>query len=413
MTAERSTDVTIDEPRRRVLFIQTSGDPVLGADAAVLLAIIEHLDRRTHDVHVACRRTSGGEVTPFWKEASRLDEVSVVHCDLGPELSMRSGADKLRAAARTGLAVVSLARLAVRIRRRGIRIVHAGDRPRDALAAVLLGRLTGAVSVVHVHQVHSEWWTRLLRWTVQRADVLVPVSEFVGASLVAAGIEPERVRPVLNAVDVDRWVPTGRGPRVRAELGVAPDAPVVLTACRLFPAKGVAELLRAFAGVRARVPGAQLLVAGRDVSPEAEYAAELERLADELGVADAVHFLGHRSDVPDLMDAADVFALPSLGEPFGLVYVEAMSMGVPTVALAHGGALEIIDHGVTGLLAEPGDVQGLEDHLVALLESPESRAEMGRRGRASVEARFSTERQAQDVARLYASLDRGRPSVGS
>ncbi len=96
--------------------------------------------------------------------------------------------------------------------------------------------------------------------------MVVPVSEFVGASLVAAGIEPSRVRPVLNAVAVDRWVSTGRGPRVRAELGIATDAPVVVTACRLFPAKGVAELVRAFAGVRNRVPGAQLVVAGRDVS---------------------------------------------------------------------------------------------------------------------------------------------------
>jgi glycosyltransferase involved in cell wall biosynthesis len=255
-----------------------------------------------------------------------------------------------------------------------------------------------------VHQAYSEWWTRLLRWTVHRADVLVPVSEFVGASLVAGGIEPWRVRPVLNAVDVERWVPTDRGPRVRAELGIDADAPLVVTACRLFPAKGVAELVRAFAGVRARVPGAQLLVVGRDVSPGGAYSVELEGIVAELGLADVVHFLGHRSDVPDLMDAADVFALPSLGEPFGLVYVEAMSMGVPTVALAHGGALEIIDHGETGLLAEPGDVQGLEDHLVVLLESRELRAEMGRRGRACVEARFSIRRQADDITRLYGSL---------
>jgi glycosyltransferase involved in cell wall biosynthesis len=182
------------------------------------------------------------------------------------------------------------------------------------------------------------------------------------------------------------------------------DSPLVLTACRLFPAKGVAELLRAFAGVSARVPGARLIVAGSDVSPDGRYATELEGLADELGIAGSVHFLGFRSDVRDLMEAADVFALPSLGEPFGLVYVEAMSMGIPTVALAHGGALEIIEHGETGLLAEPGDIEGLEDHLVALLESPARRAEMGRRGRARVEAMFTPARQAHEMAELYRSV---------
>ena len=388
---------------RRVLFVQTATSPVLGADAWVLLRVMEPLDRSSHDVFVACRKTVDGRPTPVGAEVAELADVHVVDCDLGPELSGRSFVEKVVATVRTMAAARSLLRLARLVRRERIQVVHSGDRPRDALAATLLGRWTGAVSVVHVNQAYNAWWTRLLRWSVRRADVVVPVSQFVGASLVDGGVDPSRVAPVLNAVDVDRWVP-GEGRReVRAELGLADDTPLVLAVCRLFPEKGVAELLRAFALVRRRVAGARLAVAGNDLSPGGAYSAELRRLANDLGVGDAVHFLGRRDDVPRLMAAADVFALPSRGEPFGLVYIEAMAMCLPPVALADGGPLEIVEHGETGLLARPGDIEGLAEHLVTLLCDAELRDRMGRRGRAVVEASFTLERQADAMAEVYRS----------
>lgn len=401
MDGEVRRDRNDDATGRRILFIQTATTPILGADAWVLLRIIEHLDTSRNEVEVACRRSAEGRLTPVWSEVSDLDDVQLIDCDLGPELSGRTGMARLMAMAGTLRAVEWLVRLAVRIRRRRIAIVHAGDRPRDALAAVLLGRCTGAVSVVHVHQVYSEWWTRLLRWAIHRADVVVPVSEFVAASLRAGGVRPERIRPVLNAIDPERWSGGVRAPSIRDELGLDDETPIVLAACRLFPEKGVGELVEAFAGVRRRVDGAQLLVAGNDLSPGGWYSAELESLAAELGIADAVTLLGRRSDVRELMAAADVFALPSRGEPFGLVYLEAMAMELPVVALADGGALEIIEHDDTGLLCEPFDVSELENCIVTLLEDAELRAQMGRRGRARVAAHFTLELQAEVVDRLY------------
>lgn len=392
---------TDDAARRPVLFIQTADNPVLGADAWVLLQIIEGLDRGTHDVHVACRRSVGPRRTPMWTEVSDVAGVHLVDCSLGPELSNAAGVDKVLAAVRTVPALVSLVRLAGRIRRERIEIVHAGDRPRDALAAVLLGRLTGAVSVVHVHQLYSGWWTRLLRWSVHRADVVVPVSEFVAASLAEGGVDEARIRPVLNAVDPQRWVPGEGRDRIRAELGLGDDVPVILTACRLFPAKGVADLLTAFAGVRRRVPNAHLVIAGHDVSSDGAYLSELRQLASDLGVEGEVHFVGRRDDVQHLMAAADVFALPSRNEPFGLVYLEAMSMELPVVGPAQGGASEIVRHGETGLLSSPDDLVALEDDIVRLLNDPELRSEMGRRGRERVETCFTTQGQCAAMADVY------------
>ena len=403
MTHADEVTPTGDSAKRSVLFIQTADNPILGADAWVLLRIIEGLDRRAHDVHVACRRSVGRRQTPVWTELSGVGGVHVVECNLGPEISTTGGVDKLRAVVRTIPALLTLGRLGVRIRRRGVEIVHAGDRPRDALAAVLLGRITGAVSVIHVHQVYSQWWTRLLRWAVHRADVVVPVSEFVAASLVSGGVDPTRVRPVLNAVDPDRWMP-GEGRRlVRAELGLGDDVPVVLTACRLFPAKGVADLITAFAAARRRIPDAHLVIAGHDLRPDGAYLAELRQLAIELGVEGEVHFLGRRGDVQHLMAAADVFALPSRDEPFGLVYLEAMSMELPVIGPAHGGAREIVRHGETGLLSSPDDLEALEANIVTLLEDPALRSEMGRRGRQRVEACFTIRRQCEVMAGVYRS----------
>ena len=144
------------------------------------------------------------------------------------------------------------------------------------------------------------------------------------------------------------------------------------------------------------------MIVGEEMA--AGYRQHLEDLARELGVADGVVFTGQRSDVPRLMAAADVFAMPSLGEPFGLVFLEAMAMQLPVVALDSGGAPEVVEDGVTGFLVEPGDMDGLTSKLLALLEDPKRRQRMGAAGRQRVEAHFTTPRMAADTARVYRRL---------
>jgi glycosyltransferase involved in cell wall biosynthesis len=134
------------------------------------------------------------------------------------------------------------------------------------------------------------------------------------------------------------------------------------------------------------------------------FTEELTRLAADLGVARHVLFTGLRADMPQVMAAADIFALPSDEEPFGLVFTEAMAMKKPVVALSNGGTLEIVEHGKSGLLSAKGDVDGLAANIGALLRDPSLRARMGEYGRRVVEARFTAERMATDVAQVYASL---------
>ena len=106
---------------------------------------------------------------------------------------------------------------------------------------------------------------------------------------------------------------------------------------------------------------------GQDYPPGNRYSDELRALAAELGIADNVIFLGLRSDVPRLMAAVDLFAMPSFEEPFGLVYAEAMAMKKPVIAIDSGGTPEVVEHGKSGLLSPEGDDAALAANIKRLI----------------------------------------------
>jgi glycosyltransferase involved in cell wall biosynthesis len=189
-------------------------------------------------------------------------------------------------------------------------------------------------------------------------------------------------------------------------LGIPATALVVSCAARLFRGKGQDDVIRAVARIRSEVPDLRLLIIGEDdrQAMDTSFAAQLKGLACQLGVADRVYFTGFRTDMPALLAASDVFALPSFQEPFGLVYLEAMAMKKPVIALDNGGTPEVVEHGKSGLLSPPGDLSSLARNLLALLREPELRARMGDYGRRQVEARFTPQRMADDAARVYAAL---------
>ena len=310
------------------------------------------------------------------------------------------------------VAVVGLLRLAAYITRHRIDVIHTTDRPRDALACVLLSKLTRARSIIHCHVAYGDWMSSALKWSLRHADALVGVSQFVAGTLVEAGHDPARVRTVLNAIEPERWVPRAHREETRRDLGIAVDDLMVLTVCRLFPEKGPAELIKACAALRAERPNVRLVIAGTDVTRDHWFSAELRRLVDELDVGDAVTFLGHRPEVAPLFAAADVFAMPSHGEPFGLVFLESMAMRVPVVGVADGGTLEVVEDGRNGLLVPYGDLDALVASLGRLLDDVDLRSSMGEYGRRTVIERFAVKRMADDAAAVYAALDAGSSNHG-
>jgi glycosyltransferase involved in cell wall biosynthesis len=389
-----------------VLFVHTATSGHLGADTWIHSQIMAGLDRSTFEVHAACTPGREGHRTPTFQLLSQIPGVHLRAADLGPELEYIRGWEWIRRALATVPAPFHLIGLARYIRRHRISIIATSDRPRDALAAVILGRMTRATSIIHVHVRYAAWMSPLLKWSLKRADVLVSVSRFVAGTLEASGHDPARIRVALNGIDLSQWHPRQGRAEMREELGIPEGAPLVVTACRLFRSKGPAELIRALAACRDDHPDAKLAIVGQPM--EWGFADELVALAKQLEMSDRVVLTGHRPDVPRFMAAADVFAMPSIDEPFGLVFAEAMAMELPVVALRSGGAPEIIEHGVTGLLAAPDDPDDLAGCLSVLLADPLLRRCMGVAGRRRVEADFTVQRMACDVAAIYHESRRAR-----
>ncbi len=397
------------DPRLGVLFLQSQA--FFGADSAIHAQLMRHLDRRVVNVHCAC--TTEHATDRRMSALSRIAQIPDLHVrptDFGPSVYGRplrsrigGGAHALRATA----GAIGLVRYG---RRERIDIVHGTEKPRDAFLGVWLARAIGARMVVQMHVGLDDWISPRVRWALRAADGVIGVSRFVSESIVRAGYPAERVFTVHNSLDLAEgtWDSPRGAASTRAELGIASDAPVICIASRLFRWKGHHDLVDALARVRQRFPDVRLLVVGED-DPRANpgfggYRAELDARIAELGLGQSVVFTGFRTDVADLMAAADVFCQPSAEEPFGMVYLEAMAVRRPVVAYASGGAPEVIADGETGLLAKRGDIDGLAAALTRLLENEPLRRQMGEAGRARVERVFNPAASAATLLEVYRAV---------
>jgi glycosyltransferase involved in cell wall biosynthesis len=190
--------------------------------------------------------------------------------------------------------------------------------------------------------------------------------------------------------------------RVRAALDANPDTVLVLQASRLDPYKGHRLHLEALAQVGRDFAWRALFV-GSAQPARKRYAQSLEILRDRLGLTTRVQFLGHRSNVDELMAAADVFCHPNIGpEPFGMVFVEAMLAGLPIIATEMGGAKEILCGG-GGLLVAPKPAP-LARALRRLMLNRKEREEMGRKGREIARQRYTMGRATRGLAAALSQL---------
>jgi glycosyltransferase involved in cell wall biosynthesis len=388
----------------RVLFLHSATRPPLGADTWIHSLIMRHLDREEHEVHVAFSPGPPDAPTPTFSAIRDIPGLRLKPVNLGPELFAKSAVDRARAALETAPALWNLLELARYIRKNRIGIVHTSDRPRDALASVILARLTGAKCIVHVHVTYGDWMSGMLRWSMSQADALIGVSEFVTRSLVSGGYSASKTHAVLNAIDLEAWDYRTDSSAVRGELGIPAGDPLMVCVARVFRPKGQANLIRALASLHAEFPKLKLMIVGQDYPPGTHHSEELRALARELGVSESVVFTGLRSDVARLIGAADMLAMPSFEEPFGLVYAEAMAMKRPVIAINNGGTPEVVEHEKSGLLSPNEDVPALAANIRRLVSDPALRVKMGEYGRQQVEKRFVPERLAQDVSRVYRRL---------
>jgi glycosyltransferase involved in cell wall biosynthesis len=353
----------------RILFLSTSMG-MGGADSQLLSAAREMISRG-HDVLIVSMTPLG----PMGQEARNTGIPT-------ESLELKRGVPDPR----------GLTRLARLVRAWKPDVVHSHMVHANLLARAL--RLVAPVPalVSTIHNIYEGGWLRMAayRWTNGLVDHMTIVSEAASDHFVAKGIVPQRLLTVIpNGVDpaLFRTVPAEARQAFRRSVGLDHEF-VWLAVGRFEIAKDYPNMLRAFARLRERHAGAVLLLVGRG-----SLQAETEAMAGSLGLGGSVKFLGVRSDVPEIMSAADGYVMSSAWEGMPMVLLEAAAAGLPIVATTVGGNREVVLDGKSGYLVPPGDSEALGSAMGRLMELPEDeRGAMGEQGRERIRTHYGLSR---------------------
>lgn len=263
-------------------------------------------------------------------------------------------------------------------------VIYSNQQHWDCYAATAIARALGKPQVMHLHYIIGPWLRRQPVERLLTCEHVVVVSDFIREVALKHGVPAERVTTVRNAMRIMPAQPEGTREAVRSELGVPADAPFVGIVARLDKGKGQDDTLAAFAEVSKRFPDARLAIVGDGVER-----AALEDQARALGLNERAIFTGRRADVPRILAALDIFCHPSRQDPCPLAVLEASSAGLPVIAYAEGGTVEVVVDGETGILALPGDVPALARAMGALMEDPTLARRMGAAGRERIARDFT------------------------
>jgi sugar transferase (PEP-CTERM/EpsH1 system associated) len=282
-------------------------------------------------------------------------------------------------------------RLASLLRTERFGVVHTHD-DRPLVYGMPAAWWAGVPRRIHTHHhgrvPYISWRQRfLMRQTARFAHHFVCVSHDSARYMIEHGIPAPRVQTIWNGIDLTRF----------AFSGPFDDGPIV-TVARLSPEKDIATLLRAAAVVVKDFPQARFEIAGAGPCRE-----ELLRLVGELRLTEHVLFHGEVSDIPAFLARARLFVLPSQTEGISLTLLEAMARGLPVVTTNVGGNPEVVEAGVTGLLAPAQTPDALAQAIGVLLKDPERARQMGQAGRARVENAFDIRKMTARYEALYES----------
>jgi glycosyltransferase involved in cell wall biosynthesis len=287
------------------------------------------------------------------------------------------------------------------LRRERVDVLHA-----HKFGSNLWGTAIGRMARVPVIVAHEHTWSfqgKPWRRIGDREVIARGSSAFIAVSredrrrmIEIEGIDPDDVLFIPNGIPAP---PPPSGADVRAELGIAPDAPLIGTVSVLRPQKALDVLLRATRILVDEFPGLRVLIAG-----EGDRRFALEDLTKELGLEDNVLFLGVRTDVPDVLDALDVAVSSSDFEGSPLSVMEYMEAARPIVATRVGGVPDLIDDGVHGRLVDPQQPATFAAAVAELLRDPEGAREMGRRARQRRRDEFDIDVMVRRLEELYTEL---------
>ncbi len=309
-----------------------------------------------------------------------------------------------------GRDVLALGKLVRLLRRLRPDLVHTHTAKAGALGRVA-ARLVGVPIIVHTFHGHvlegyfSSSLTRLFlqieRTLARITDRIITVSPRVRQDLLARGIgRPEQMEVIPVGLNLARFLDRPASPtRLREKLGLPSDVPLLGIVGRLVPIKDHPTLFQALALLQTHGPAPHLIVAGDGERREA-----LKRLAQDLGLASHIHFLGWRNDLEAILGELDVVICCSKNEGTPVALIEAMVAGVPVLSTDVGGVGDLIVHGETGWLVPSGNPSALARGIRELLAGPEHRAQLVPAARAAALGRHDLNGLIHRMDALYTSL---------
>jgi glycosyltransferase involved in cell wall biosynthesis len=278
-----------------------------------------------------------------------------------------------------------------------------------------IARLCGIRRVIYEMQNSGEFratswkrWLLRLRTKAMTSPVarVIAISEFVKRQIIAAGVPTGKIVVRYLGVDTERFVPDPEARQQWADrFSIRSDELILSTVSYLRPFKNPQVLVEACRELRRRDVPAHLFVAG-----DGDMLPDLKALAERLGIADRVHWLGSVADPRTLLQASDIFLLASVGEAFGLVLAEAMACGVPVVGSRSGSLTEVVEDGRTGLLSTPFDAIAFAEAIERLGRDVSRRREMAGRAVTRVRERFTLDITVAKTIDVYESLWNDRSS---
>jgi len=273
-----------------------------------------------------------------------------------------------------------------------------------ALEGLLGAKLAGIRGVIHAERGTLEG--RRLNLLVQRllwglADQVLSVSQAHRKKMSQmVGLPEESIKVIPNGVDAERFSPNSglKGP-VRKKFGIKKDSLCIGTVGSLRSVKNQVLLVKACEAIFPRFKHVEALVVG-----EGPLKGELLQEATDKGLSERLHFVGSRTNVHEILNALDIFVLPSLSEGMPNAVLEAMACGLPVLASAVGGTPELIEDGKSGVLFPSNDLNAFVQSLEKLIQDRQTRQAFGLEGRRRVLAHFSLKEKVLAYQRLYESV---------
>jgi polysaccharide biosynthesis protein PelF len=237
------------------------------------------------------------------------------------------------------------------------------------------------------------YYKSLVMTCYEQADLLIPVCQDHASKEVELGVDPEKIRVVINGIDSDKFTPT---------INKEPGTPIVGCFARVVPVKDQMTLLRAGKYILGE-HNADFIFAG-EIQDE-DYYKECQALVKDLGIGKNIKFIGHSDNMLDLYRQADIFVLSSQSEGVPLALLEAMSCGLPSVCTSVGGVPEILADSVTGFLVQRGDVENMSAKILTLLNDEKLRKKMGSKARELVIENYTIGEMSQKILDIYNELN--------